>query len=110
MPERYRAVVNCGGCTRRAATLALVLLAAPRAFAKCTDKGVDVGDAKAFTVGTFKIINNTNPRINFITPHTNCTCPIISNPVINLIKPLFSHSNPIFYCFNFSSQGSSNII
>jgi Rieske Fe-S protein len=56
-------------CTRRCAIGALVLLATPPALADgrrgsppngpphgCTEKGVDVGAAKAFAVGTFKLI------------------------------------------------------
>lgn len=55
--------MDCGGCTRRTALGALVLLTTRRAFAKCTDKGVDVGALKAYAVGTFKLLEADFGRV-----------------------------------------------
>ncbi len=47
--------MSCSGCTRRAA-IAVLLLSTGRAFAKCTEKGIDVGALKSYPVGTFRLI------------------------------------------------------
>ena len=55
--------MDCIGCTRRAALSAIVVLATGPALAKCTEKGVDVGAAKAWSIGTFKLIEAEFGRV-----------------------------------------------
>lgn len=55
--------MDCTGCTRRVALSAIVVLATRPALAKCTEKGVDVGAAKAWSIGTFKLIEAEFGRV-----------------------------------------------